>query len=67
MDNFYLDEIIEYTRNGERRQGRLLPHGVEITDDGLMFYVEDLETHYMYEVGLSELHKIEGNNYGNQI
>lgn len=67
MDNFYLNEIIEYTRNGERRKGKLLPHGVEITDDGLMFYVEDIETHYMYEVGLSELHKIEGNNYGNKI
>ena len=66
MDNFYLNEIIEYTRNGEKRKGKLLPHGVEITDDGLMFYVEDLETHYMYEVGLSELHK-EENNYGNQI
>lgn len=64
MDNFYLDEIIEYTRNGERRKGKLLPHGVEITEEGLFFYVEDLETHYMYEVGLSELYKI-GDNNGN--
>ena len=59
MDNFYLGEIIEYTRNGERRKGKLLPHGTEITEEGLFFYVEDLETHYMYEIGLSELHKIE--------
>lgn len=64
MDNFYLNEIIEYTRNGERRKGKLLPHGVEITEEGLFFYVEDLETHYMYEVGLNALHKI-GDNNGN--
>ena len=66
MDNFYLNEIIGYTRNGERRKGKLLPHGTEITEDGLFFYVEDLETHYMYEVGLNALHKI-GDNNGNQI